>query len=270
MLNYETILSSYDDKLTLMQWLKKVEDALKNASAVAFNVTKTGDATLTFSVDFEDGSKIESGPIVLQQGESVASAAITNGHLFLTLTNGDVLDAGNLFNGNVTLSGNLSVTGTISGNIPVLTTAGDEISAQKPVVEVMAGYSFDIVNTLEWSAEYVGACKNGNKLSLVVFGTYTYRTGDTTSNLGSFEIPASVAAKIYPYSISGWDDVVNNSKLYIFYGLEQERQLYFSLRKQGNKLVLAIRGPQDASLTDGNTYFFRYEATFLLSDNLAA
>ena len=96
MLNYETLLSSYDDKLTLMQWLKKVEAALKDASAVSFKVNKRGDATLTFSVVFEDGSELETGPITLQQGESVQAATITNGHLILTLTNGDELDAGDL------------------------------------------------------------------------------------------------------------------------------------------------------------------------------
>ena len=143
MLNYDTIISSYDDKLTLMQWLKKVEYALKNASAVSFNVNQRGNATLTFSVVFEDGSEIETGPIVLQQGESVESAAIVNGHLILTLTNGDTLDAGDLggvssfsidgsqhlivhyqngttqdlgaiFTGNVSISGNLAVSGTLS------------------------------------------------------------------------------------------------------------------------------------------------------------
>ena len=32
MINYETILSMFDDKVTLMQWLKNNEEALKNAS----------------------------------------------------------------------------------------------------------------------------------------------------------------------------------------------------------------------------------------------
>ncbi len=143
MLNYETILSNYDDKLTLMQWLKKVEAALENASATAFHVNNRGNATLTFSIDFADGSQIESGPIILQEGESVESARISNGHLVLTLTNGDELDAGDLggvssfainssqhlivtyqsgrtqdlgaiFQGNISISGNLSVSGNIT------------------------------------------------------------------------------------------------------------------------------------------------------------
>lgn len=107
MINKETIISSFDDKSTLLKWLKKVEAALKNASAVSFNVNKRGDATLTFSIVFDDGSEIVSDPIVLQQGESVESAAIVDGHLILTLTNGDELDAGLLFNGDLNINGNI-------------------------------------------------------------------------------------------------------------------------------------------------------------------
>jgi hypothetical protein len=96
MIDYDTILSTTEDKMTLLQWLKKVEAALKDASATTFKVNKKGDATLTFSIVFADGSELESGEIILQQGESVQSAAIVNGHLILTLTNGDELDAGDL------------------------------------------------------------------------------------------------------------------------------------------------------------------------------
>lgn len=110
MLNYETILSSYDDKMTLMQWLKKVEEALKHASATAFRVNKKGNATISFILDFEDGTTLESGDIVLQQGESVNGAYIQNGHLFITLTNDQIIDAG------VLLGTNLNIEGEITAN----------------------------------------------------------------------------------------------------------------------------------------------------------
>ena len=146
MIDYNTILSTTEDKMTLLQWLKKVEAALKDASATTFKVNKKGNATLTFSIEFADGSELESGEIILQQGESVESASIVNGHLILTLTNGDELDAGDLggitsfsidasqhlivhyqngttqdlgaiFTGNVTITGDLVVTGKIN-NVP--------------------------------------------------------------------------------------------------------------------------------------------------------
>lgn len=96
MINYDTIISNFDDKVTLYNWLRKVEEALKNASATNFVVNKKGNATLSFSITFADGETIESGDIVLQQGESVDQARIASGILQLHLTNGTWLSAGNI------------------------------------------------------------------------------------------------------------------------------------------------------------------------------
>lgn len=155
MINYDSIISAYNDKPTLMEWLKKVEEALKGASATSFSVNKKGNATISFQINFDDGTSLESGDIVLQQGEGVASAAIVNGHLILTLTNGDELDAGSvgavsgfsidgsqhlivtyqdgttndlgaIFNGNVNISGDLSVSGKLENdNFLMPATAAD-------------------------------------------------------------------------------------------------------------------------------------------------
>lgn len=110
MINYDTIISNFDDKVTLYNWLRKVEEALKNASATNFVVNKKGNATLSFSITFADGETLESGDIVLQQGESVDQARIVNGVLQLRLTNGTWLTAGNIFNGNVNIDGVLQAT----------------------------------------------------------------------------------------------------------------------------------------------------------------
>lgn len=96
MINYDTIISNFDDKVTLYNWLRKVEEALKNASATNFVVNKKGNATLSFSITFADGEILESGDIVLQQGESVDDARIAGGILQLHLTNGTWLTAGNI------------------------------------------------------------------------------------------------------------------------------------------------------------------------------
>lgn len=96
MINYDTIISNFDDKVTLYNWLRKVEEALKNASATNFVVNKKGNATLSFSITFADGETLESGDIVLQQGESVDQARIASGILQLHLTNGTWLTAGNV------------------------------------------------------------------------------------------------------------------------------------------------------------------------------
>lgn len=257
MLNYETILSSYDDKMTLMQWLKKVEEALKSGSATAFKVNKKGEATLTFEIDFEDGTKLESGEIVLQQGETgpqgvgVVSFSIdANNHLIVTFTNGTTQDLGNLFSGNIEISGNLNVSGAITG-----------IS----IIETMVGYGFtpngnNVANDIELN--YVGVVKNGNKLTMAVAGVLTPNE-DMESNptIGFFTLPQAVLSKLFPNSLG----VLDNKVVSFFSSVSMlpiDRAIVMwpstSIQMYQVKNVL----------TAGTPYSFRYEVTFLLSDNL--
>lgn len=288
MLNYETLLSSYDDKLTLMQWLKKVEAALKDASAVSFDVNKKGDATLTFSITFEDGSKLESGEIVLQQGESVESAAIVNGHLILTLTNGDELDAGNMFDGNVNITGTLDVGNDVSINGDIgagiitgskLQSTGD-ISASGTItggeiIENMTGYTFGKNTDAYMETIYAGAVKNGNKLTLVLFEKITpTETLGANVILGTFYVPADVYAKLYPTTLPTAPTYpALDIRTFGFYTNMADQPAItraVSTEKQGGTgaIRLVARGMQ--ALATNTTYLLRYEITFLLSENLAA
>lgn len=95
-INKETIISVFNDKLTLEQWLKTINKALDEAVLTGVEINKKGNATLSFKFTFEDGTFLETNDLVLQQGESVSNAYIQNGHLYLTLTNGTNLDAGNV------------------------------------------------------------------------------------------------------------------------------------------------------------------------------
>lgn len=57
MINWKSILSSFNDKPTLLEWLKLVEKALKES--VLTNVdTKTQDGKTSFIFKFEDGTEI--------------------------------------------------------------------------------------------------------------------------------------------------------------------------------------------------------------------
>lgn len=252
MLNYETLLSSYDDKLTLLQWLKKVEAALKDASAVSFNVNKKGDATLTFSIVFEDGSEIESGEIVLQQGESVESAAIVNGHLILTLTNGDELDAGQLLNGDLNVSGNLSVTGKITG---------------AEIVENMTGYNFYEGSALPEGVDIVfaGAVKNGNKITFAVAMAVLLTEALNTSVLiGGFNMPQEVSDKIIP-SFSNYVDIKDIQ--FASSGTSTIGVKARFIKASSTTIQLNLRME---NFVAGTQYYGRYECTFLLCDNMAA
>ena len=122
MINYETILSLFDDKLTLLEYLTKIEQALKNEQLTDITVTQTDASHVYFTFVFEDGSTIDTptfslpaGPQGIQgpqgeqgiQGEqgpagadgangvSVTGASIdAYNHLILTLSNGNTIDAG--------------------------------------------------------------------------------------------------------------------------------------------------------------------------------
>ena len=281
MINYETIISNFDDKTTLYNWLRKVEEALKHASATNFVVNKKGNATLSFSITFADGTTLESGDIVLQQGESVDQARIASGILQLHLTNGTWLTAGNvkpvsnfsidasqhlivnyqdgtsqdlgaIFNGNVNIAGTLNATKV----------TGDEI------IENMTGYTFNKPNNENLTKDvlYAGVVKNGNKLTFCIFAKLN-RTGvveDGICNYGSFGIPSSIGAKLYPYR-SQW---LEAKKVYLSNNYNDGVEAYGLVYKDGNDVVrFNIYGINSIELN--TDYVVRFEVTFLLSDNLA-
>ena len=68
MINYETILSSFDDKMTLMQWLKKVEEALKDGGLSSVTLSQPADNKVIFHFVFADGSEVDSPVIDLPAG----------------------------------------------------------------------------------------------------------------------------------------------------------------------------------------------------------
>ena len=63
MIDWKTILSSFDDKPTLLQWLKIVEKALQNASLEDVAIKNTGNNMYVFEFKFADGSTVTSSPI---------------------------------------------------------------------------------------------------------------------------------------------------------------------------------------------------------------
>ena len=68
MINYETILSSFDDKMTLMQWLKKVEEALKDGGLSSVTLSQPASNKAIFHFVFADGSEVDSPIIDLPAG----------------------------------------------------------------------------------------------------------------------------------------------------------------------------------------------------------
>lgn len=130
MINDNTILSSFDDRPTLLEWLKKVEDALQTDTATAVSVENPSANTYVFKITFADGTTISSGNVVFP--DSVKDVSIKNGHIIVTQISGTQTDLGVLnpyaekivenastntteIGNNVEVGGDLSVQGSVVG-----------------------------------------------------------------------------------------------------------------------------------------------------------
>lgn len=114
MINDNTILSSFDDKPTLLEWLKKVEDALKTDTATAVSVENPSANTYVFKITFADGTALSSGNVVFP--DSVKDVSIKNGHIIVTSVGGNVEDLGVLNPYAGTIVENASTNTTEIGN----------------------------------------------------------------------------------------------------------------------------------------------------------
>lgn len=167
--------------------------------------------------------------------------------------------------------GFISISCASTLSISEITSAGSQITALKPVVELMTGYSF-VVNTslsnVSLDVIYAGVCKNGNKLTLTIFGKLT-NNGASDVYLASFPAPSSILSKLYPYVVQGAN--VLAQKEVEFFPSENFSALplkaVFETTKSNTAIIINAR--KLSELTTGVEYFFRFEQTFLLSENLA-
>lgn len=109
MLNYETILSSYDDKLTLMEWLKKVEAALNDASLTSISLSYPSATSVIVTLNFADGTSVSSDEIPLNpaSAEEIKNNLSSDGTISISLVGGKV---------RLSLSDPLSYAGTANLN----------------------------------------------------------------------------------------------------------------------------------------------------------
>ena len=68
MINLDTLLSSFNDKETLMSWLIKVEKALQNSTLTSVEAVASGDDAVQFKFNFADGTSVTSDDIPLEAG----------------------------------------------------------------------------------------------------------------------------------------------------------------------------------------------------------
>lgn len=155
------------------------------------------------------------------------------------------------------LDGDLNVAGKLTGN---------------EIIENMSGYSYVAGSQtgLSQNTIYAGVCKNGNKLTFVLFKSLT-RT-DTIDGgfawFGDFYIPDDINAKLYPYTIAGLDNILDYRIYNVFptAGGDAKSIGMYCSKSTGR---IGFTGINMNELTLNTQYVLRIEMTFLLSDNLA-
>lgn len=76
MININTIISSFDKEGTLLKWLKKVEDALKNASLKTVETVTIDDTSFKLKFVFADDSFLLSPAITTPKGTTITAESV--------------------------------------------------------------------------------------------------------------------------------------------------------------------------------------------------
>lgn len=139
--------------------------------------------------------------------------------------------------------------------------------------EPMSGYSATKSSTyMPSSSDYIGVVKNGNKLTFAVAGFFT--PDSTILNAGggtivTLTIPSSIAALLYPVTL-GSIQALSFGTLDLAADQNTWKAAKYRLQKPSSVRIELVILTGGAGLTADTPYYFRFEETFLLSDNLAA
>lgn len=80
MINYQTILSNYNKRGTLLKWLRTLQTALEEGALETVTTTTTEDSVV-FHFGFADGTSLDSPPIQLEAGPPGTAATIEIGNV---------------------------------------------------------------------------------------------------------------------------------------------------------------------------------------------
>lgn len=221
-----TIVSTTDRKVTLLQWLKGVEKALKDSTITGIELIDKGNNAYSLRLSFEDGSSIETEPVTLLQ--PIKAAAIENGNLFITLTDGTRIDCGevgaslgstiiygdfSVTGGNATFGANVEVDGTLvakgaviadnvqSGSFLMPKATDEQINKDLVLVPTTTG---EMATNGQIIANYAHIRNSNGKLSIVALISYecaadfTKTNNELLFNAYNIYLPKTILNKIFP------------------------------------------------------------------------
>lgn len=133
MINDDTILSSFNDRPTLLEWLKKVEDALKTDTATGVSVENPSVNSYIFKITFADGKTIASDPVKFP--DSVNGVSISNNHLIITTQSGIREDLGviNPYADTIVLNSETNTT-EIGNNVQVVGSISSSFNNESSII----------------------------------------------------------------------------------------------------------------------------------------
>lgn len=141
--------------------------------------------------------------------------------------------------------------------------------------EPMSGYSFTLgeINNVTLRGVYAGVVKNGNKVTFVV-AVKIKRTDEipsSTPQLGIFNIPKDVFDRLHQTQVGGsaYYLTVDEKPAWSSDSTNRTLQVYsYKAGGSATDVYLELNIAPLNELTIDTDYYFRYEFTCLLSDNL--
>lgn len=191
MINDNTIVSSFNDRPTLLEWLKKVEEALKTDTATGVSVENPSVNNYIFKITFADGKTIASDTIRFP--DSVKGVSILNNHLVITMQSGLTDDLGviNPYANTIVLNSETNTTKIannveVVGNLKVNSSISSSYNAESSIVineNPQEGLTLSLVDGVNFVKEKddlieVHAYVQMTKTS----GSYSYFEGLSISN----------------------------------------------------------------------------------------
>ena len=169
MINYDSILSAFDGKPTLLQWLKMVKKALDESVLKNVDITQNGEKVV-FTFNFEDGTNISTPEVTLPKGDKgdkgengISVVSFTFDSYQVLANNTETTYKMTLSNGTET---NFAIYAKNGVRITGIDTVSDQVVGNETLTTLRANYSD------ETSSEFIVKAKNGTSSGSKIYNHF--------------------------------------------------------------------------------------------------